>query len=69
MDDGLRAHTRPHSNHRFGQKDGLPPYGEEIIITKQINKFLDAATSLPSVSTFTLGAPENVDLRVGSGAV
>jgi len=30
----------------------------EIIITEQINKFFDAATSLPSVGTFTLGPPE-----------
>jgi hypothetical protein len=40
----------------------------EIIITEQINKFLDAATSLPSVSTFTLGR-QRQGLRVGSGAV
>jgi hypothetical protein len=36
--------------------------------TEQINKFFDAATNLPSVSTFTLG-PQKQGLRVGSGAV
>ena len=40
----------------------------EIIITEQINKFFDAPTNLPSVSTFTLG-PQKQGLRVGSGAV
>ena len=40
----------------------------EIIITEQINKFFDAATSLPSVSTFTLG-PQKQGLRVGSGVI